>query len=435
MKQNRGSNRYPGCDTSQTRRTFLKSGLASAGVLSFALSESWTDDPTKRTKLPVAGVATVYRRNSHADVILGKVLEGYNQDGGPGPDLELVSLYVDQFPDEDMSRQLAEEHGFRLAKTIDEAITLGGDKVAVAGVLSIGEHGSYPKVEATGQVMYPRKRFFDEIVGALKRGGKVVPVFNDKHLSYRTDYALDMHRTAKERGIAFLAGSSLPVAWRIPALELPMGCEIETAMGIGYSEPESYGFHAIEMLQCMVERRGGGETGVEAVRAATGAAVLEAEDQGYWSQDLLAAALEVQSVELPEDWRKQITEKDRPFFLIDYRDGLKASVAMLEGMVGYFSFAAKLKGQKEPTATKFALQEGPPHRHFEWLVKAIEHMVHSGVPPYPVERTVLTTGIVDAGMHSLADEGMRIETPQLDIAYRAARWPHAPDRPPKPREG
>lgn len=417
---------------SQSRRTFLTRTLATTGGLLLA-PKILLADSAKRPKLPVAGVATVYRRNSHAHVILGKILEGFNQDGGRGPDLELVSLYMDQFPDNDMSRELSKKHGFRLVNTVDEAINLGGDKVGVAGVLSIGEHGDYPRHPRTKQQMYPRKRFFDEIVAALKRGGQVVPVFNDKHLSYRTEEALAMYRTAKELEIPFMAGSSLPVAWRVPSLELPMGCELEGALAIGFGGLEAYGFHALETLQCMAERRRQGASGVAAVRAAQGTAVLEAEQQGYWSQDLLAAALRAQSSELPSNWRQVITDKKHPFYLIDYRDGFKACVAMLGGIAEHFSFACKLKGEQAPTATKFALQEGPPYRHFARLVKAIEHMIHTGEPAYPVERTVITTGVIDAAMQSLAGAGRRIETPQLDIAYHPAEWAHAPGLPPKPR--
>src|SRR5437016_481857 len=99
------------------------------------------------TRKKVAGVVTVYRKGSHADVILGKILEGYNQDGGPGPDLRLVSLYVDQKPKGDLSEELAKKHGFRLCGTIEEALTLGGKELAVDGVISVGEHGDYPTNE------------------------------------------------------------------------------------------------------------------------------------------------------------------------------------------------------------------------------------------------------------------------------------------------
>ena len=172
-----------------TRRDLLRSGLTTSlaawscgsGLSPFASAAKCVS----REKLPVAGVVTVYHRNSHADVILGKILEGFQQDGGAGPDLKLVSLYVDQIPDGDLSRELAQKHEFRLARTIDEAVTLGTDAVQVSGVLSIGEHGNYPRTPDTQQDMYPRRRFFDEIMAAFRRCGQVVPVFNDKHLAWQ----------------------------------------------------------------------------------------------------------------------------------------------------------------------------------------------------------------------------------------------------------
>ena len=155
---------------------------------------------------------------------------------------------------------------------------------------------------------------------------------------------------------------------------------------------------------------------------------MTAESQGYWSAELLTAALAKQSKPLPANWRERIVKAKNPFYLIDYRDGFKACVAMLNGLTADFLFAARLRGQKA-MATKFALHNGYPYRHFEWLVKAIDEMMHTGKPPYPVERTLLTTGIIHAAMQSLAADNRRIETPHLDVAYRATQWGHAPGEP------
>jgi len=404
----------------------------SSGILTgqAPVSTDASTAPTKqRAKLPVAGVVTEYRRNSHADVILGKILEGYKQDGGPGPDLRLVSLYVDQFPKGDMSRQLAQKYNVRMCKTIDEAVTLGRENVAVAGVLSIGEHGTYPRVAETQQRMYPRKRFFDGIVKAMQRGGRMVPVFSDKHLSYRTDEALAMYHTAQKLKIPFMAGSSLPVAWRTPQIDVPMGVQMKTAVAVGYGGFESYGFHALETLQCMVERRHGGEVGVQAVRAVQGPAVLEARQQGYWSDSLLEAALRRQPKKPKPNWQEHLLSKSCAFYLIDYVDGFRACVAMLNGLASAFSFACEVAGQPQPLSTEFTLQDAAPFGHFEWLVRAIDPMIHTGKPSYPVERTVLTTGILDAAMHSLASNGQPRSTPLLKIPYRPVDWPAARGRP------
>ena len=251
-----------------TRRDILKACLAGAVASTvpqpFSLFADQKARPRRR--LPVAAVVSVYTPSSHADVIVGKILEGYQQDGGRGPDLEVVSVFTDQVPAEDMSREKAVKHGFRISPTIRDALTLGSDQLQVAGVLCIGEHGDYPRTPDTEQKMYPRRRFFDEVVDVFRDCGEVVPVFNDKHLGYRWEDATAMVETARQLEIPFLAGSSLPVAWRMPALELPRDCEIEAALTIGYGGFEDYGFHALEAHQCLLERRGGGETGVAAVR-------------------------------------------------------------------------------------------------------------------------------------------------------------------------
>src|SRR5262249_21710412 len=128
----------------------------------------------------VAAVTTEYRKWSHADVILRNLLDGYPD--GTKPNLELVALVTDQVPEKDMSRDLAKKHGFKIYDTIAEALTLGGKTLAVEGVLSIGEHGKYPKNDK-GQILYPRRRFFEEICKVFEDSKKSVPVFNDKHLA------------------------------------------------------------------------------------------------------------------------------------------------------------------------------------------------------------------------------------------------------------
>lgn len=409
-----------------SRREVLQAGAAAAvgALLPAGLGSPAWGFGRSREKLPVAAVVTVYQPMSHADVLIGKILEGYQQDGGTGPDLQLVSLYVDQVPDKDMSRQLAENHGFRLARTIDEAISLGTDQVQVAGVLSIGEHGDYPTTPDTGQHMYPRRRFFEEIVAAFRRCGRTVPVFNDKHLSYRWEDARAMADTATEMGFPFLAGSSVPVAWRYPALELPRDCEIESALTIGYSGLEVYGFHALEAHQAMIERRRGGETGLAAVQAVQGSAIRQAESDGRWSGELFAAALR-QMPGSRQDGRDWTSTETAAAYLLEHRDGLRSAVVMANGLANEFAFAAKIVGRDEPLATWFKLQPGPPFGHFAYLLRAIEHTIHANAAAYPVERTLLTTGALDRVMHSLAQGGARLETPELDVAYAAADWPFA----------
>jgi hypothetical protein len=376
-----------------------------------------------REPLPVAAIVTEYRTNSHADVIVGKILEGYDQQGGPGPALKLAALFTDQVPRNDLSRGLAEKHGFRIASTIDEALTLGTDRLQVRGVLSIGEHGDYPFTPDTRQHMYPRRRFFDAITDCFRRVGQVAPVFNDKHLAYHWSDARHMADVAAEMKIPFMAGSSLPVAWRRPPLALPIGCEIEEALAIGYGGLESYGFHALETLQCMVERRAGGETGVAAVQALQGDEIRRSGQRREWSEELFATALRTLPGAPAGDLER--LGKNAAFYQVHYRDGLRATVAMANGIADQFAFAARLRGQREPVATWFELEGKRPFGHFAHLARAIEHMIHTGRPAYPVERTLLTTGVLDAAMHSLAGGGPRRETPELGVHYQPADWTFA----------
>src|SRR5204863_2044904 len=144
-------------------------------------------------------------------------LEGPNYDGKNLYRLRVASMYVDQTPKTDLSAGLAKRFDFRLCKTIDEALTLGGDNLAVEGVLCIGEHGQYEKNEK-GQTLYPRRKFFEEVTKTFARVKKSVPFFNDKHLGPVWDDAKWMYDRAREMMIPFLAGSTIPLTWRKPDL-------------------------------------------------------------------------------------------------------------------------------------------------------------------------------------------------------------------------
>jgi len=275
----------------------------------------------------VAAVVTEYRHWSHADVLVGKILEGYNHDGKEGPNLRLVSLYVDQFPEKDMARDLSKKYGFTLCDSIAKAVTLGGKAPAVDGVICVGEHGKYP-TNARGQVLYPRRRFFEEVCKVFEASKKSVPVFSDKHLSAEWKDAKWVYDRARELFVPLLAGSSLPVTWRRPELKLPKDCELTEAVAIGYGPFEAYGFHALEGLQCMAERRKGGETGVKAVQCLSGEEMWKALDAGRWSKKLLEAAMGHVSAHAKGDYREVTAKaKEAGVFLAGYGLGLSSATS------------------------------------------------------------------------------------------------------------
>ncbi len=380
----------------------------------------------------VAGICTEYRRHSHADVILGKILEGYFHDGRDFPQLRLVSLYCDQFPGGDLSRGRAQKHRFTIFDTIEGAVTLGRKEVAVDGVLIIGEHGKYPANER-GQILYPRRRFFEAVANVFARYRRSVPVFNDKHLSATWQDARWMYDRARALFVPLMAGSSVPVTWRRPPLRLPRGTDLVEAVQVGYGPFEGYGFHALEGLQCLVERRRGGEVGVRRVQCLQGEEMWRAMDRGAFSRELLDAAIARVPAHAQGDYRAVTAKtRDAGVFLIEYRDGFRAAVAMLNGWIyegdgGAFTCAARVRGRDRPVATHLYLQQPDPFAHFAYLLRAIEAMMLTGHPSYPVERTLLTTGILDAVMISKSERNRVVETPYLDIRYTPNDWPFAMD--------
>jgi hypothetical protein len=292
-------------------------------------------------------------------------------------------------------------------------------ELAVDGVLIIGEHGDYSPNER-GRQMYPRKHFFEQVCGMIGLSGRAVPVFSDKHLAYSWTDAKWMYDRARELQIPFMAGSSLPVTGRTPFLEHESGKTIDEALSLGHfnSYPnglDSYGIHGLEALQCMVERRPGGESGIAAVQCIEGPSVWEAAAQGLWPRDL-AAAIESRIAQVDEG-RMEDNCVNPAVFLLEYADGFRATTLMLDRHVKGFGYAARVDG--EIVSTAFGTTSTNLDEPFSAQGQAIQKMFVTGVPQYPVERTLLTTGAHAALMDSRYLGGTRIETPWLDVRYEA----------------
>ena len=382
----------------------------------------------------IAVITTVYRYLSHAQHITDRFLVGYPHNGEwRRPDMKVASLYVDQKPPGDQSAERAREFGFEIYPTIPEALRCGGDRLAVDAVLSIGEHGDYPQ-NAKGQILYPRYEFFKQCVEVFEKDGRAVPVYNDKHLSYSFEKAKWMIEASRRLKFPMLAGSSLPVTWRLPDLELPLDCEIESALMVGEGRgSDAMDFHALEAMQCMIERRKGGETGVKAVQMIEDDAVWKAGEEGRWSKELLTAALS--RSDTPQGWTlidgrtqdlvgsgelPKLVKHPAAYF-IEYRDGLRTTLLMLDGALGDFNFAARVRGIPGLASTQFFLTPIPNVTYSACLVNKIEEMFETGRAPYPVERTLLVSGILEACLTSRLQDHQRLETPQLAVRYRAPR--------------
>ena len=386
--------------------------------------------------MKIAAVVTVVHKYSHAQHFIDRFLEGYGWNGvHHKPPMDLVALYVDQTPPGDLSRDRAARFPtLKIYPTIAEALTLGGSTLAVDGVLLIGEHGDY-KYNEKHQHLYPRYEMFQQIVKVFQTSGRSVPVFNDKHLSWNWEWAKEMYDTSRKMGFAFMAGSSLPVTWRTPSLEMPLGARVSEALCAGYGGVDSYDFHALETIQCMVERRRGGETGVKWVEAYRGDRFWEALRNGVWPKDLMEAALCRSHTLTParkgfnhifptfDDMRRIM--RDPVAYRYEHNDGLKCTMLLMNGLVQDFNFAARIAGQPRIFSTQMYLPM-PPARttlanFFSPLVNNIEKMFLTGKPTYPVERTLLTTGLTAAGVESLFQNQTRYETPHLAVKYQAPK--------------
>jgi len=398
--------------------------VAGAAATAMGVGLSWPTDaeaakPTKPKS--VAAIITAYEKGLHADVLVGKILEGWKQDGGAGPALKLASMYVEQFTGNDMARAMAKKYDVPLFDTIENAVTVGSQRIPIDGVISIGEHGNYPWNEKE-QHHYPRRRFFEAITDTFKKYGRVVPVFSDKHLGPVWSDAKWMFDRAREMKVPFMAGSSMTVGYRVPDISVPMGCEIETAVGIGYSGLDIYGSHALEFYQCHVERRRGAESGVKWVQCLQGKAMWRALDDGLIPQSMFDAAL----AQIPHQQKGMRQESQSALFLFQYADGLLGALFMLPEFAGGTSVALKLKGQSRLLATRFDERTEPRHPHFAYLLKGIERMFHTGRPSYPVERTLLISGILDRALTSRIEQHEKLPTPELAIPYQPVDYLHAP---------
>jgi hypothetical protein len=377
------------------------------------IGHSYADPPR------IAGVTTVYYQNSHSDVIIGRLLQGHTLNGqGEFPKLKLSSLFIDQFPANDTGRKLSEQYKVPIHKSIGEALTLGGDKLAVDGVLMVAEHGMYPESD-TGSIVFPKRRLFGEIAKVCEASGKGVPVFSDKHLADNWTDAKWIYDEAQRLKMPLMAGSSLPVAWRYPQIDTERDKPLEEIVALSYHRLDAYGFHALEMVQCLAERRKGGETGVKQVRTLKDDAVWKAIDAGLIDRKLLDQAIsrfEKYPVPKYEEMPEKI--KKPALFVIEYTDGLKASVLTLpETQLDWT--AAWRYADGNSAATVFWTQEDRPFLHFSLLVEGLEPFLTTGKPTWPVERTLLTTGMLDALLISHRDGGKIVATPHLDIKYQS----------------
>jgi hypothetical protein len=382
----------------------------------------------------VAGIVTEYRHNSHADLLVGRLMETDTlDDRGQRSPLQLKSLYTDQRPENDTSRALAAKYHVRISDNVPSALTLSSDRLAVDGVLLVAEHGKYEESD-TGQFRYPKRRLFSAIVDTFQRTGRRVPVFCDKHLADNWRDAKWIYETARQQKIPLMAGSTVPLTWRDPPIDVRRGAKLKEIVAVSFQRLDSYGFHALEAVQALAERRASGETGIARVQCLTGKAVWEAERSGRYDRRLLDEALSrLKDRPIPAGKRIEDLVTEPVLFAIDYRDGLRANIFTLNNAVSQWTAAWRYADSGETASTLFWTQELRPFGHFNLQLLGIEKMMQTGKPTWPVERTLLTSGALDALLTSKRDGGKPLDTPWLDVTYQSDWNWHKPPAPPPGR--
>jgi hypothetical protein len=218
-----------------------------------------------------------------------------------------------------------------------------------------------------------------------------------------------------------MAGSSIPLTVRTPVLDIALGTSIDKAVVTGYGGLDAYGFHTLEALQCLVERRATSETGIAEVEWIEGEDVWRwyASDAGAWSKPLLAEALARHPK--PTEGPVERVHPKTVLFRLKYRDGLDAAAFMLASGGSHWSVALQERGSGRMLSTMFGpAVRSRPLPHFDGLVYSIEEMFVTGKPQYPVERTLLTTGAL-CFLFESRRQRKPLATPELAVTYQAPK--------------
>lgn len=391
-----------------------------------------------QTKKPrIAFLGTIVKKHSHAQHFLDRMTMGYTWDGHwQAPRVEVAGVYIDQFPKEDLGRQRVQKHHLKLYPSIAETLTLGTDRLAVDGVVLIGEHGDYP-TNPLGQKLYPRYDWFKQIVKVFEDSKRSVPVFNDKHLSTSWDECREMVDDSHRLDFPFLAGSSLPVTRRFPAIDMPWNSDLQESVCVAYGGVDSYDFHALETAQCMSERRAGGEKGIQSVHALKGPKLWQQLEQpGYELTRRLLVAAMTRSHNLPVEggfttgevsyeWIKQKMPMTLAYF-IEHLDGFRTVIFLTS--IRDFNYAGYLRDRDEILSCQMYLPM-PNHGSttadfFNPLTRHIEDTIINRHAAYPVERTLLTSGMVIGGVKSLHAEQTLVKTPEMAVRYQVPEKSH-----------
>jgi hypothetical protein len=415
-----------------TRREMLGiTGMAGLAALTGIVPDAVAQTAQKRPRIACL-VSFWGLPTSHADWIVNKLIDGYWWKGAHTPSrVDVVSVYIHQFDTSLLAQKVCKAKDIPIYKTVGEAVTLGGKELAVDGVVIVCEHGNYP-TDLKGHWLLPRWWIYQQVIRVFEQSKRSVPVFNDKHLSYNWDDAKWMFDKSRELNFPLSGGSSIPLYFRKPEIELAIDTPIKNSIVIGGAADEGAIFHCIDVLQAFVDRRKGGETGVKSVQSIRGPETWKWVESTPWANNLLEAVRKNFDLK-PGYFQEGRQDQRRPFqpnvCIVEYNDGTKAAVISGAG-VGW-TYAGEIEGQKDPTIISMLGWPGPisqyhaANAHEHWITE----MMLTGKEPFNAERLLLSTGITNHYMDSNWEDGRysavgrRIETPYMNMRYHSTHGP------------
>ena len=375
---------------------------------------------------------------SHADWVVNKLIDGYWWQGAYTPSrVDVVSVYVHQFDTSLLAQKVCKAKNIPIYKTVGEAVKLGGNELAVDGVVIVCEHGNYP-TDLKGHWLLPRWWIYQQVMGVFEQSKRSVPVFNDKHLSYNWDDAKWMFDKSRELNFPLTGGSSIPTYFRKPEIDLAPDTPLKNGLVIADMADEGATSHAIDVLQAFMDRRKGGETGVKSVQSIRGPEVWKWVEANPWANNLMEAVRK--NFDLPPGYFQGTAPANQPagqparqpraprppnLCIVEYNDGTKA--ASITGSGVGWTFAGDVAGQKDPTIISMLGWPGPisqfhaANAHEHWIIE----MMLTGKEPFNAERLLLSTGIVNHYMESNWQNGVYspvgrvLQTPYMNMKYHS----------------
>jgi hypothetical protein len=417
-----------------TRREILGiAGMAGLAALTGIAPGAVGQTQQKRPRIAVLASYWGATR-SHADWIVNKLIDGYWWQGAYTPSrVDVASIYIHQHDTSLLGQKVANAKGIPIFKSVGEAVTLGGKELDVDGVVIVAEHGDYPK-DLQGHWLLPRWWIYNQVIRVFEQSKRSVPVFNDKHLSYNWNEAKWMFDKSRELNFPLTGGSSIPVYYRKPEIELDIDTPIKNSIVMGGTGDEGAIFHAIDVLQAFVERRKGGETGIKSVQSIRGPETWKWVENNPWAGKLVDSV--AKSFDFQPGHFQKVPQTNT--CVIEYNDGTKAAV--IGGRDVGWTYAGEIEGQQEARVISMLGWAGPFDQYHASNAQPhwITEMMVTKKEPFQAERLLLSTGITNHYMQSNWENGQysavgrRIETPFMNMTYHSTRGPqyNKGERPP-----